>query len=455
MTISKELFLGKKLNDGSYPVLIRITHKGKIKRVSTSVGCRKTDWDSKRNCISSKDRDFKLKNQAIESLYRRISGDIQKDIDKHIYEHLDALISPFKKYQNPKSGEIYNEPERMTFINLIDKKIETIVSLNTKRGYEGFKRYFHSKFGSGPECMDINQGFANKFIEIMDKEYDEKPAMKNLIISKFKTILNFGKESGLIKDNLKINLPKCRITSNDRNLNTEEIYYIFAAFKKALQKDKLMKKNRTISLALFILDIAFQGLAPVDLALLKVGYLNFRTFYSIEKNPRKYESDKAYREEYDKTVEKIDSVVINTVRKKTGQPVKIVSALLPISNILEAFTRKKTKDDFLIPCLDRNRNYTPSQRQNKLANFFNKMSKHLNEALDEYYMERNLGSRGRISYYYARHAFCNCVDKLDVPRNLIQSMVGHKNSVLETSYLRSISYWEQAMVSRKLFNLFI
>ena len=455
MTISKELFLGKELNDGSYPVLIRITHQGKVKRISTSVRCRKKDWDASRNCIASSDRHFKLKNETVEALFRRIAGQIQKDIDRHIYDNLEAMISPFKKFKSSKNETMESSSAEMTFVDLIDRKIEATVSLNTRRGYESFKRYFSAHFDRGPLCTEISQSFANKFLETMEKCYSGKDAMRNLIVSKFKTLVNFGKECGVISSNVKINLPKYRFTTKDRNLNTEEVYYIFSAFNKAISKDRNLKKTRTMALALFILDMAFQGLAPVDLAMLKVGSLNYKTLYSIEKNPKKYISDPKYKKEYDREVESIESVIINTVRKKTGQPVNIVSALAPIASILEPLTKKKNKEDYLIPCIDKSKNYSPTQRQNKLANFFNKMAKNLNESLDDYYEEHNLGQRDRISYYFARHAFCNCVDSLDVPRNLIQSMVGHKNTVLETSYLRSVSHWEQAMVSRNLFNLFI
>lgn len=144
-------------------------------------------------------------------------------------------------------------------------------------------------------------------------------------------------------------------------------------------------------------------------------------------------------------------VIANTTRQKTGRPVTIVAWLEPIREVVKALTRSKENDDYLIPCFCKQKVLTPEQRQNRLANYFNKMARLLNHILDEHYAGSDRLTHRAISFYYARHAFCNMADSLDIPRHIIQRMVGHKATTLEKNYLRPITLWEQALVSREIF----
>lgn len=110
----------------------------------------------------------------------------------------------------------------------------------------------------------------------------------------------------------------------------------------------------------------------------------------------------------------------------------------------------KKDDDYLLSCFNPSVCYSASQRQNRLANYFNMMARNLNKAVSKYYRQHNLGESRRITFYFARHAFCNLVDSMDVPRHIIQNMVGHRSSVLEMSYLRPITPWQQAQISHTL-----
>lgn len=472
MQICKELFKGKTLSDGSHPVLIRIYHNGVIRRISTSVYIKDKHWNSIRGCISCRDKDYKIKNEMIDTLYRRISGSIQEFIDTKLETELDSIISQYKfeKIHHPKSSVNIDkkEPEnasgdnpenegknaKSSFIDMVDKKIEATLSLNTRRGYEGFRRYFADKFGNGPEIGYVDQKFTNRFLFQLDKDYEARTSMKHLMISRYNAVLNYARGCGIIPTSEKICLPRYNISRKDRNLNNDEVYSIMSAFKLALESDPRISKPTTMALGLFVLDIAFQGLAPVDLASLRVKSINFLTLHAYQKNPKLYETDMEYRRKYDDPENRIRAVCINTTRKKTGRPVSIVSTLKGIECFLLELIKGKHENDYLIPCFRNDIEYNPNQRQNRLANYFNKMAAYLNDVMDEYYKEHNLGFHPRITYYYARHAFCNLLDSLDVPRHIIQHMVGHRTTVLETSYLRPITQWEQAMLSDRIFSLY-
>lgn len=84
MQITKELFKGKVLSDGTYPVMIRIYHNGLVRRVATSVGARERNWDKRKGRLSCRECDYRLKNDHIESVYRRVAGSIQNYIDSNL-----------------------------------------------------------------------------------------------------------------------------------------------------------------------------------------------------------------------------------------------------------------------------------------------------------------------------------------------------------------------------------
>lgn len=70
-TLKLELFKGKTLADGRYPVCIRVTHKGKVKRKSIA-SALEIEWDSKNNSIKPRSRkDHATVNDTIETEYTK------------------------------------------------------------------------------------------------------------------------------------------------------------------------------------------------------------------------------------------------------------------------------------------------------------------------------------------------------------------------------------------------
>lgn len=466
MQITKELFKGKVLSDGTYPVMIRIYHNGLVRRVATSVGARERNWDKRKGRLSCRECDYRLKNEHIESVYRRVAGSIQNYIDSKLETALDTILSDFKTDTCAEASEAARcrhnipvqpdtEKECGCFLELIDRKIETAVSLNTRRGYEGFRRYFQRHFGNGPALRDFGQSDANRFADRLKKDYPLDSSTRYLALSRFNAIVNFGKQYGMISPTLRIGLPRTRFIVSDRNMSEPDVGNLFDSFKEQIASDPDIKQLPTLSLSVFILHVAFQGLAPVDLASLKIKALSFHKLHAFAFNPSRYRKDQQYRIEYDKPSNTMEVVSFNTVRKKTGRPVAVVASLRGIAQILKALTAGRDPDEYLLPCYLTGRVYTPQQRQSRLCNFYHMLSEALNTTLDSYYKEKELGPRPRITYYFARHLFCNLADSLDVPRHIIQSLVGHRSSVLESSYLRPLTPWEQAKVSEAMLSRYL
>jgi len=454
MRISKELFTGKISADGSYPVIIRIYHKGVVKMVFTSIRCSSSHWCRERECVTEEDAGHRHKNEAIDAAMRRVAGKIQDFLDDCLARHLDELSELMVKDEFDINDTHINPGKKTSasFISLIDKKIDSIISINTKRGYKTFRNYFFKRFGEGPDLCAISQDFIASVASRLDSDYPDNSSMRFLIGSRFNSILNFGKDNGLIPATVNTRLPKYRILPGNRNLSEDELRIIFRTFYSGIRNGFHITDLPMLSLSIFILDIAFQGLAPVDLASLKIGDLHFSTVYAPRKHEFPTPVPKYPRQADLPERDSMKVVTVNTSRKKTGQHVAVIAYLEPIESIIKTLTKGKDPDDFLIPCFLKSAVYTPESRQNRLANFFYKMSVYLNKAVLENLHDGSL-LKNKVTYYFARHAYCNTVDSLDIPRHIIQNLVGHRSTVLERSYLRPISNWEQAVVSRKIFGI--
>lgn len=334
---------------------------------------------------------------------------------------------------------------------LIQEKIRCCRSLNTRRGYESFLRYFNTRHGVGPLAESVSLQFIDSFALHLEKDFPESTSQRNLFMVKLSAIVSKARAIGLLTSKEQLSFPRYPCMRADHNLTEGETAIIYDIYRRLIVTDPEMRETETMAAAVFIIDIAFQGLAPVDLASLRICDLRIMQAYQEEKNPLKYARDEDYRRTVDSPGQCIDAIFVDTFRKKTGVPVRIVAALTPIKEAFQTLCKGKEGDDYLIPCFDRRKDYTPEQRQSRLANYFHKLSVALNRSLSDYYRLNGLGESRRVTYYFARHAFCNLADSLELPRHIIQKMIGHRQSVLERSYLRDPTPWEQARVTGSIF----
>lgn len=437
MTITKYLYTFQDGNDGFFPVMIKIEHNGISRMIPTDVTCRIDNWLPNACQVSPDDACHIVKNETIDAQLRRVAGRIQNNIDNFLLNNLDHILNSQDLIRHDRKNE---KPavirERKCFLQLIDTKINSLINVNTRRGYMSFRRYFYSKYNEGPDTADIDKKFINSFDMELKKDFKDNKPTRHLMLSRMRAVINLARENGDIPQPLSFKLPKVPFHPKDRNLSDSSILTIFDTFNKLLQSDPIISQPTTFALSLFILDIAFQGLAPVDLASLKIKHLNRHTVYPPAKETGS---------------SPIETIVIRTSRQKTGQQVMIVAAWQPLKKILEMLMKEKSPEDYLIPCFKRYENLSPEQHQNRLANYFHMLSKNLNKVLTIIGIDRDeTGEKRTITFYYARHAFCNLVDSLDVPRHIIQHMIGHRTTVLETNYLRRITPWEQALLSQKI-----
>lgn len=432
MIISKELFTGKKFADGSHPIAIRICHNGRSTRIFTSVSCRRCDWNLHHLCIIGKDPDFKIKNEAVETAFRRVSAGVQEHIDRCLDRDFDSLSEGLAT-----NSEIscLRRLDELTLAKVAERKAVECVRLNTRRGYESFARYVRARFGDGLSIGDIDQNFIDRFASAIEADYSGHNAMRPLMVNRLKAVVRFAVANGWLQCLRGFRFPKYVAVCRDRNCSREELLILGKLALRETATSSLPPKGKALSLTVFLLCLAFQGIAPVDMASLRIKDL---TFGKVRDG---------------KTGRAMETVAVDIFRRKTGVPVHIVAYYPPIRSLLRQLMRGRTANDFLIPCFDKAKTYTDSQRQNRLSNFFHKLTESLNACLREECRQTGLEPPARITYYYARHAFCNLTDSLDIPHHLIRKLVGHRQTVLVRSYLRPPTDLEQALVSQSVLSL--
>ena len=452
MTITKQIYSEIDGSQDCYPVMIKIEHHGLVKWIPTSVTCREEHWDNQKCLVSEEDTLYRIKNEAIESQLRRVAGKIQDHLDNYLSDNLETICDNFGKPNFSLPGGITRAKKHgLTLFNLIESKIETISTLNTRRGYISLFNYCKTIYGNPPLVESINRTFISDFDLKLRKDYSSRQPTLHLMLARMRAVLNHARENGTLPLSVTFKLPKVPLRPRDRNLSETAIRNIFQLYKKSLSTDPELRRSSTFALGLFVLDIAFQGLAPVDFASLRINQIRISYLFPPEAitsgtNNLTIQSSDSY-EQY----EPLEVIIIRTSRQKTGQQVTIVASYKPLRQIVDTLMRGKNEDDYLIPCFNSSRKYTPEQRQDRLANYFYKISCQINEAMKHAEIDRDeMGEHRRVTFYYARHAFCNLIDGLDVPRHLIQHMIGHRTTVLETNYLRKITPWEQAQLSNAI-----
>lgn len=316
-----------------------------------------------------------------------------------------------------------------TIIDLIDAKINTCRKLNTKRGYMRFRKWWCSNFPHDTTIGDIDYKLASEFRTILYEDNSKSNSTKNLYINWMSGVLTNAFQSGLVDFNPKPLIKKFKVSQyKNRYLSVSELTQIFKLWRdiEKTHTKKCTPAERD-ALSLFILSILLQGLSPIDIANLKISDLHVS---KIKINSR---------------LEPI--FILDTYRAKTGNPIRIIMDKKYVMPILQIFLINKYPSDYIINCFDKSINYTPAQKACKLSNWYFKKSKDLNAILRR---EEIIYDNRKVTYYFARHAYCNLLDHLEVAPHIIRQLVGHSQTVLEKSYLRPLTPERQWSISTQI-----
>lgn len=357
-----------------------------MKRLYTGVAVRPAQWNKSHRRVSSRVPDHEQKNDLIRSHY------------------VEALNHP-ENYLAPDNGA------KCDFYDILRDRMNASTSLNTRRSYTQLLTILRDRYGDSLPANMITAEFADRFYAYLRQSKASAPAMLMKMQCIFRAVCRHGVATGRISFAPEAQKGKIYNRCNDRNMQPDRLNALLSLCRTQVAADPELKQRDTYALALFALCFAFQGLAPVDIAGLHVGDLTISG----------------------------DAVEVSLCRRKTGRPVQILASAKHLQAILTPMMAGKGGTDYLIDCYSANENLTDSQRIWRLANYFHTLARHLPQV-----------DGHNITYYYARHAYCNAMEEADVPHHIIRKLIGHSSGVLERSYLRPPSRAELLLLSQTL-----
>lgn len=406
----------KKLANNENLIAVRVFNDGKYKHYSTGVSCTVANWNNKSNTVSSRDRNYKEKNLAIQS-------------------KLEEVVNLYSNNTTEEVKEVTKNKE-MSFFDIIEKKIEECNTYSYKKNFIQLSNHLQSKFNAIP--CNVSQDFFNVFLQSLQ---DKPEAQKTKLIKMFKLVYNFGIQNNYITKftNFKYNAKEYnKAIHKDRYLNFSELSCIINAYKKLISSGDIKNinnDNKIYSLCVYILHICFQGIAPVDMAQIRLKDIQVKTINSIQYDYEKALNNKEYVSEYNTNNKQYQILELSFKRQKTNIQVNVCTSYSIISQILQCITNAKSKDDYLINCLSNNKQYTEKQKQSRITNYYVKLAKCLNEYMSEYCNTYDIPTLQQITYYSARHTVINALAQLNVQYNVIRRFIGHKDSTLEKYYI--------------------
>lgn len=194
----------------------------------------------------------------------------------------------------------------------------------------------------------------------------------------------------------------------------------------------------------YMLDFFFQGLAPVDLANIKMGDIEIKSRLEEKtKNMQPNEIINQFKglskeEQKNKLKEMKDNDIRYIVlpnglfRKKTSSQAQIVIPLTKeLEQILEYYKYKKDgslkeKDDFLINFLDKDKPRTAKQQVERIANCGYFLKSAMIKEFERIEVDTNIMEEFKeMSLYSMRHTFITVGLRLGLNKEQLANMAGH------------------------------
>ncbi|KAA6318093.1 hypothetical protein EZS27_031851, partial [termite gut metagenome] len=392
---------------------------------------------------------------------------------------VEFIISdkPINKYPGPGITDFYN---------LIQLKIDSYTRWNSKANLIQFKNTLLKIYGDKLPINKINQIFLNDFIEQLKKTKSVPQTKVNL--KNFFKIYNFAIKQGYMQYRpLEYNKKDFTYHIEKRALSIDEIRILQKQWKDlTLYKNgntyTYELNNPLNALSIFLMMYAMQGIAPCDIALLKVkdfkvsGSIppiinddSFNNIYDLiirdensnlakhyltrftKQQFKELAKRKKSLAQYDKENEKI--YCIKTVRKKTGKLVDIEQYYDILNPLIEDYFYKldgteKNENDYFLNVFKTDKTYTDKQIYIKTKVAFLQLNKTLKEYLGKIYGF----DVSNFSYYCARHSFLTIGNYLDVPFGLLAELAAHDHTSLQ-NYLKGFEKKPKLEANRKIWNL--
>lgn len=378
----------RKKKDGSFPIILRLTHFRKTTSISTGFSVPKKYWDFKKNEITKNypnvDSVHRLNNLLLKE--KTNANDIITklyDENKLHYMSIDEVKNRIVKKHNYISFFGYG--------NSLVEDLKKSHRYGTARSYRGSLSVLKT-FMNGRD-LKINE-FNYSFILKFEKYHLGKGNSLNSLSSYLRTyraIFNKAIKEGLI-DREAYPFYNYTIRQTPTKKRAIDFKYIKRILELELPKDTTLFRYRNY----FICSYLLYGMNFTDMAYLKLE--------NIVDNRLKFR------------------------RKKTGKlfDIKITNTLNEILNI---YTNGKSQQDYILPIIKRS---SLEIQEREIA----WERKRYNAGLKE--IAKLCGIEEKLTTYVSRHTFATQALLKNIPVMAISAMLGHSKLDTTQIYLKSL-----------------
>lgn len=397
--------------DGTYPLILRLTHSRKTTSIKTGIHLKKEDWDEEKLEVK--------KSYTGTTNVTRLNNEIQKKKA----EALDKILRLQEKQNNTPltvtdvKQQIDPAIASNSFYDFSDKLIkELIVSdrIGTAKSYEGvisvLKTFnkgkpFEKNMGGDPKTTNkIN--FAQKFKDLKFEEINYTFLTKlesyhlsagnefnglAVYLRTIRSIYNKGMKAGLVDKTL-YPFTDYKIKTTPTKKRALDSIYLKRILDLSLPNDHPSFDARNY----FVASYMMYGMNFADMAYLKkTDIINGRISYRRKKTSKLYD-------------------------------IKLTDSL---ATILSFYTQENPSSDYVFPIIQRKGALFQNRDIQSARKIFNKNLKTIAEMCD---INHNLTS------YVSRHSFATQAMMLSVPVTVISAMLGHSSLKTTEVYLKSL-----------------
>jgi integrase/recombinase XerD len=399
-------YSSKKYNDGTSPILLRLTIDRKIKyfTLPDNFRCLPSQWDLKNGQFNNKYPNFQKSNKRLLDTQLKAMDIIsilnQKNNDEG-FTH-DEFEMVFKK----KTSKF----KLIEYFTQIVENLESRNKIGNATIYKDAKSQFSAFFDNDIEMKNITLKDLNKYVE-QSKKNNHKDTTVSVRMRTLRAVFNKArKEEGLE------NYPFTNFDWSQFNLQTE---------KRAISKNELLKIYN------FPLDPG-KPLFEAKMYWLFIYYcygLNFVDLAKLE--PKNIVSDDEGQK------------LLVYYRSKTNRKITV-----PISEkaleIINYYKNQNFGNKYIFPILDPEIHKTGQQIKYRVQTALKKFNDEINQLATIVGIDKHLTS------YTARHSFATILKKEMIPTAIISEMMGHKTESITQTYLDSFDNSTKSEAAKKL-----
>ncbi len=436
-------YTSKKLADGNHPIMLRITY-GKSVYKSTGYSCKENDWDKKGEFIKNR------KYPDVDMVNKYLSDFKAKVVSKRNYYQSNEILYTAKKLADSVE-DVSVQYNKLSVVHYLENYISNLAQIgsskHTRNSYSTLLKRLN-KFRKGKELLftDIDTFWCQHFSNYLKNE-GLKNGSINTIYSKLSSIYNIAIDDDIVPLNMfpfrkykywvhfKVDQKKKSLTKID--MFTLHAYFgnMYLSMNSNSYNEELQHRHtKTFALAAFLFGYMAQGLAMIDIALLKKEMFSVFLHAETIRNPKEEEPFIDEENEFYK---------IETKRSKTNVPLTIIIPKSEISEfIIKPFLQTAhLRDGYVFPILQNNKHtyqyLTTDQRDNAINTTQQLVNKNLKAIIKDCNKKHNTTINTDITFYTMRHTYASVSYYEGTNRALIAKTMGRSKSGIE-SYIKDL-----------------